>query len=33
MKIEKFQLWEDNDQVTLTAYLLDNSQEFQTDKK
>ncbi|MFP7469889.1 alpha/beta hydrolase [Niallia taxi] len=33
MKIEKIQLWEDNAHVTLTAYLLENSQEFQTDKK
>jgi acetyl esterase/lipase len=32
MLIEKIQLWEDNPFVNLTAYIHDNSQEFQTNK-
>jgi len=33
MLIKKIQLWEDNEQVNLFTYIIDNSKEFQTDKK
>lgn len=33
MIFEKFELWEGNKNVTLSAYLLDNSQEFHKNKK
>jgi acetyl esterase/lipase len=33
MKIEKIQLWEDRDDVTLHTYILHNSMEFQKDQQ
>ncbi|GFZ29958.1 acetylesterase [Clostridium zeae] len=33
MLIKKIQLWEDNEQVNLITYILDNSMEYQTNKK